>query len=83
MAPTREGACEPEAMGSELFLLLYTLYHAGNAHVAMPWHACNGSGKIQPRSIVEGFELCPAFDLPTPLSLPSGRGEAGAYRIRP
>ena len=69
MAPTDEGACEPEAISSQLFLFLYTLYHAGNAHLAIAGMPAMGPRKIQMRSIVEGFELWLAFDFPSPLSL--------------
>jgi len=56
-------------MGSQLFLFLYTLYHAGNAHLAIAGMPVMGPGRMQMRSIVEGFELWHAFDFPCPLSL--------------
>jgi hypothetical protein len=56
-------------MGSQLFLFLYTLYHAGNAHLAIAGMPAMGPGKIQMRSIVDGIELLRAFDFPYPLLL--------------
>ena len=71
-------------MGSKLFLFLYTLYHAGNAHLAIAGMPVMGPGKIQMRSIVEGFELWLAFDFPSPLSLcPRVEGRPEATRNRP
>ena len=58
-----------EAMNSQLFLFLYTLYHAGNAHLAIAGMPIRGPGRIQMRSIVDGIELRYAFDFPYPLSL--------------
>jgi hypothetical protein len=69
-------------MGSQLFLFLYTLYHAGNAHLAIAGMPVMGPGRIQMRSIVEGIELGCAFNLPVFPSLSAlGRGEAGSYRL--
>jgi hypothetical protein len=50
-------------MGSQLFLCLYTLYHAGNAHLAIAGMPAMGPGKLQMRSIVEGIELLYASSL--------------------
>jgi hypothetical protein len=71
-------------MGSQILLFPYTLYHAGNAHLAIAGMPAMGPGRIQMRSIVEGFELWLAFDLPSPLSLcPRVEGRPEATRIRP
>ncbi len=68
-------------MGSELFLFLYTLYHAGNAHLAIAGMPVMGPGRMQMRSVVDGIELGCAFNLPvSPVSLPPVR-EAGSYRL--
>jgi len=42
-------------MGSQLFLFLYTLYHAGNARSGIAGMPAMGPGKIQMRSIVDGI----------------------------
>ena len=42
-------------MGSQLFLFLYTLYHAGNAHLAIAGMPVMGPGRIQMRSVVDGI----------------------------
>jgi hypothetical protein len=68
----------------QLFLFLYTLYHAGNAHLAISGMLATGPGRIRVRSIVDGIELLYASSLPVFPSLSaSGRGGPEATRIRP
>ena len=73
-------------MGSQILAILpYTLYHMQAMHT-WPSPACLQWVReaIQMRSIVEGFELWLAFDLPSPLSLcPRVKGRPEATRIRP